>query len=188
MDLGASWMNEHLQPLICALALESGNKLVKQSVIGKASLELGPGYKVDYQDGKHLSILAWSLEFRAQHPIVGRLDQTEVPLNPLDTESYDKVECLLTALTSDHIASKGGHALDERVNAHDHLTMSAWLDLPEVAATPAVKNAMMTEIHSLFGLELDEMPLSGVIQAAATTGESHEMPSGIGRKKSLTGM
>lgn len=52
MDLGAAWVNEFVMPLISGLARESGNKLVRQSVVGKASMELGSGYKLDYQDSK----------------------------------------------------------------------------------------------------------------------------------------
>lgn len=56
MDLGAAWVNEHTMPMISGLAVESGNALVKQSIVGKASMELGPGYKLDYQDSKRLPL------------------------------------------------------------------------------------------------------------------------------------
>ena len=40
-------------PLISGLVVESGGTLIKQQVVGRASMELGPGYKLDYQDSKH---------------------------------------------------------------------------------------------------------------------------------------
>lgn len=79
-------------------------------------------------------------------------------------------------MCADLHVSKDPYRLDPRIRNVDNITLGAWLDQPEVAATARVKMAVMTDIHAMFGVELDEMPLSSLMYTAATCGESSKMP------------
>lgn len=58
VDQGAAWVNEHLMPLISGLIKDAGGTLITQNVTGRMTMELGPGYKLDWVDSEFLVALS----------------------------------------------------------------------------------------------------------------------------------
>lgn len=101
----------------------------------------------------------------------GRIDQTHIPFEPADGDNFLKINMLLVELCSDLPTSHADAAKDSRIRQHDNITLSAWLDRPEVGARPHIKVALMSGMHALLGVEMEEVPLSYLMHYAATAGK-----------------
>lgn len=111
----------------------------------------------------------------------GRIDQTHIPFEPADADNFVKINTLLVTLSSELPTSHDAASKDARIKKYDDITISAWLDQPDVAARPHVKAALKAGVHALWGVEPDELPMSFLMHDAATAGEADTQPRSFAR-------